>query len=612
MPKYGIHNIVLEETKGRLLADSSSLVQQAGLEIYQNKEIAMLGAVGPDLFFWAPDYEVVKIVKGFYTEIKNVVDLYNDVTKPIRDVHDAVVGAADEIVSALAPRTVDLIRETVENLEKTANLFYRTIDTKILESIIGGATGASLFAGLPNASQVFFNYFKPPLQDRAKEKDWYWFDMLHYRNTGDFANNLLHLATTPQQRAFAYGYISHNATDVLGHPFVNQIVGGPFRLHVQRHVTVENFMDTRIFNERFGVSINQTLQERLSLPQSLPSDIGDLIHKALETTYSNVPHPDFLSRGQIDETVENFNIVLNIMKDMRVERPVEPFSGVFDILKELFEDLFEAPPSGPTISGGMCSFEDIFSFGTNQSSRKCYDDFFKNIEKVLDHIGNVVKWLGETLLDVLDALLTLLLTLPVLVVQALLYLAQLLMYEIYQSSRSALALVGLTYPEPEDVRTSYGRNLTTTFNDPPPDPFSYPRQKDLAISHLVYPPAVLEVPTTRPDFYPYSSGITADEFIDGNNVPFDEDILLKYANSLTPDTTRSLERSGYRIGTAVDLTSWMIRTAIDPSSSDAMKKAVFTNWNLDGDRGYGYKTWDGDVPSQPNLFVENESYSTSG
>ena len=46
-----------------------------------------------------------------------------------------------------------------------------------------------------------------------------------------------------RQRAYALGYLTHLATDVTGHAFVNAISGGPFRTHWQRHHLVENHID---------------------------------------------------------------------------------------------------------------------------------------------------------------------------------------------------------------------------------------------------------------------------------------------------------------------------------------------------------------------------------
>src|SRR5947209_15501047 len=46
--------------------------------------------------------------------------------------------------------------------------------------------------------------------------------------------------TTLFRSAFALGWMSHLATDVAGHCFVNEKCGGPYRLHWQRHHLIEN------------------------------------------------------------------------------------------------------------------------------------------------------------------------------------------------------------------------------------------------------------------------------------------------------------------------------------------------------------------------------------
>jgi hypothetical protein len=106
--------------------------------------------------------------------------------------------------------------------------------------------------------------------------------MLHYRNTYDFPRTLAALAQqhqlaadaleaeltqgghvlTEEERAqvddarnkadselaFAIGWITHCATDVVGHPFTNAKCGGPFRLHWQRHHLVENHFDAAAYD----------------------------------------------------------------------------------------------------------------------------------------------------------------------------------------------------------------------------------------------------------------------------------------------------------------------------------------------------------------------------
>src|SRR5262249_55563244 len=43
----------------------------------------------------------------------------------------------------------------------------------------------------------------------------------------------------------ALGYLSHVASDTVAHAFVNQVAGGPFRVHWQRHHLVENHADAQ-------------------------------------------------------------------------------------------------------------------------------------------------------------------------------------------------------------------------------------------------------------------------------------------------------------------------------------------------------------------------------
>jgi hypothetical protein len=40
---------------------------------------------------------------------------------------------------------------------------------------------------------------RPPLQGNYEEQDWFWFDMLHYRGTGDFIRALITAAATTRR-----------------------------------------------------------------------------------------------------------------------------------------------------------------------------------------------------------------------------------------------------------------------------------------------------------------------------------------------------------------------------------------------------------------------------
>jgi hypothetical protein len=422
--------------------------------------------------------------------------------------------------------------------------------------------------------------------------------MLHYRRTGTFAQSLVAQASTPRQKAYAYGYASHIATDILGHAYVNQVVGAPYRLNVQRHVTVENFMDAWVFNSEYSTSVNGSLLMRLGLPDpsALPDEIVHQIDTALRQTYQTL-HPSrlaagFLSPAQIRQTYDTFYQVLRIMAAMQVARPEEPFSGVADVLSAALDDLLEAPPSPPSPPSGACPWGDVLSFGLSESSRECYEEFFDNAAEWMEYLGELLAWTLESMLDLFDLILASLLALPITALLAILYGIQLLLYAVYREMRSVLAFQGFLFPEPEDLETSHGRNLTTTYQACG-GPFKFPRWREDTASHFVCPVKAVEGPATAADYHDASNAVTPMAFIRGT--PFSVPNLVAYANSATPDATRNLERTRTHIGNAIDLTTWLITAAADPNAPDQNKQVAFTNWNLDSDRGYGYKAWEGTI-----------------
>lgn len=613
MPKYGIHHIILKEALSELYASGNSAASSAADIIQAETPSAIIGSIGPDLFFWGPDYEVVDKLYKLYKNIEEVVELYNKIVQPIRKIKDAVVEPVEDLVETLAPNTVQLIRYLLNEIEQTSSLFKSAIGTGLFAGVLSGANLLTDAAGIGSLSQQFFQLFIPDLQKNKNEKEWYWFDMLHYRRTGNFASNLVNGANSYRQKAFASGYLSHIATDVTGHAYVNQIVGTAYRLNVHRHVTAENFQDTwkyaRYYN---GESINQTLFARLGLPENLPSDVGDLLYDAFKGTYTSFDHPTrlpgdgFYTRDQIDVTYEVFYKVLKLMESMAVERPEEPFSGVADILADALDN-FSPPPSPPSSSSSMCSWEDVLSFGLTSSSRECYEEFFEEVATWLNYLGELIVWSLETLRNLIDLLLTLLLSLPISVLLAILYGIQLLCYQIYRSARMVLSTNGFVMPEPDELDNSIARNLITLSQSCAFNFKTFPSIGTPIQNNLICPVLSAEQPATAAAFHPIIIDSTPDRFI--NEESFNEERLRQYALSANdPGQTRSLQRDRISIGNATDFTTWMIRCANESNLPDDLQKIIYANWNLDSDRGYGYRAWRGNVPEADPFTVENEEY----
>src|SRR5512136_603831 len=242
MPKYGIHHIVLNEAVTQLKVSGHAAGVSAAAIIDAERASAVIGSIGPDLFFWGTDYEYVDKLYTLYENIEEVVEIYNSIVQPIRDVINAVGEPVEDLVETLAPNTVELIKRVLEEIRETASLFKSAISTQLLAGVLEVGDFFSETAKVGPLAQQFFQLYVPDLQSNKPEDDWYWFDMLHYRHTGEFAAKLVKNAQTNRQKAFAFGYISHIATDIAGHPFVNQVCGSTYRMNVWRHVTAENFM----------------------------------------------------------------------------------------------------------------------------------------------------------------------------------------------------------------------------------------------------------------------------------------------------------------------------------------------------------------------------------
>ena len=73
------------------------------------------------------------------------------------------------------------------------------------------------------------------------------YEFLRWHKSGEFARALLDNAKSENQRAFALGWLTHVAASVTGEPFVNNIVGGPYRTHWWRNRLVQNFVDSWVY-----------------------------------------------------------------------------------------------------------------------------------------------------------------------------------------------------------------------------------------------------------------------------------------------------------------------------------------------------------------------------
>ncbi|GMT48116.1 MAG: hypothetical protein IEMM0007_1682 [bacterium] len=595
MPKYAIHSIVMEECINKLQTDSNHSSTAKILD--KNRSLAKLGAIGPDLFFWGQDYKVVEKFQRLYENLKDFADIYKDITEPIEEIQkrikDKVVEPVEETIEGLFPNTVDIFKKLFDQLQEATEAYDKAKTTIIFDGVIEGLDLSGKVTGLGTTINEFFKMFEPDIYYNRPETDWYWFDMLHYRKSGEFARNLIKHADTDKKKAYAYGYLSHIATDVIGHSFVNQIVGAPYRSNVWRHVTVENYMDTWKFSKQYeGASINEKLRERLLLPKvenlfddmpKLDSEVTDLLHSSFYETYSDVLHPvrindGFYSRNNIEDAYEIFVRVMNLMEQAYLAPPEEPFEDVMGILAQALNDVFNSslPPEPPS----ACTWDDVLS-----ASPRC-NNLSEIMEEWIDYGVQLLQWQGRVMLAILDMLMTTYLALPVSVVIALLYGFQLFCYGIYRTTRMILSLNGLVMPEPDELEWPVGQRLTTLVQACGLK--YYPSTGLPSRNNLACPVNTIEKESTRASLYSGRSS-NPDSFINDGGDTIDTGILKAYVDSANPEETVRLGVERKFIGNAVPLTLWMIKNA----ETSTVQKYVFANWNLDSDRGYGFKTWHG-------------------
>jgi Zinc dependent phospholipase C len=107
-------------------------------------------------------------------------------------------------------------------------------------------------------------------------------DLVHYVRSGDFVLELLHQSQDVNEYAFSLGALSHYASDIAGHPAVNQAVAIAYpKLRVKFGPSVLYAQDkTAHIRTEFGFDMAQVAKERYA-PQQYHDFIGFKVSKEL-------------------------------------------------------------------------------------------------------------------------------------------------------------------------------------------------------------------------------------------------------------------------------------------------------------------------------------------
>ncbi|MDA8399079.1 MAG: zinc dependent phospholipase C family protein, partial [Actinomycetota bacterium] len=264
-----------------LMGSANQLTPERAAKLMRDwPKFTALGAVGPDLFFYCQDFSSESFTEHPFPDdllmlaMRVVYSLGRNSHESMRPLA-ALLAEANQVFAGIVRVLIklesvwdDFLSVYSGAIDPVTNLLAAAVDSvsggvvteagKAFDNVLNGIK--RVLAEEVATSDDFFAPFALRARNGWDEKSFAWSDMLHYRKTSQMPRNLLIEASRQfdldhdrakfeQFQAFALGWISHVGTDVIGHSFVNEQAGGPFRTHWQRHHLVENHMDAWVYRE---------------------------------------------------------------------------------------------------------------------------------------------------------------------------------------------------------------------------------------------------------------------------------------------------------------------------------------------------------------------------
>ncbi|GIK43933.1 MAG: hypothetical protein BroJett011_77660 [Chloroflexota bacterium] len=627
MPHFGIHLITLRNTIDKLLEideDRFSFLQNE-----RNLTAAQWGALGPDLFFvsFYENPELRAIQNSLYLAYRTLEpfkEIY-EILEPLQDDYDELENFFTGGLTEAAEETIDRIKG-------------------LLHTVLLGIMATNVDAAA---------WFEMRLAYGRPESEWYWFDLLHHRNTGLFAQNLLvkaQEATNSAEEiemleAYVIGYLTHIATDVVGHPYVNTFCGGPYRTQWHRHLLGENIMDTWAWNmyqpgigtvvefePEFGGGIQYALSELhqvMELDDSQFERIARLLSEALGESFDANEYPEMLTVTELESLFRYYLELLKLQTSQgRTSPPPPEEPQVFPAIDNLLEDAPVMPAEGDPDA----DWNDIFTA-----------------------IVARISWSIETVIELLHLPQALAADIATFPVRYWLYTIRLLIWDLHEMARLLLVRQGYIIPfwdEIFDADFTDFRLLGQYSADCPhpyphkrnapiwpdengnPGPIFFPTPVPPGDHHLAYPDTPTEAPETivslyrENDFPSVFIESTDDNLTDisemvrryiGCRRPFQPQVPepdATYTEELNKELCASSNRTP--LGGAPDLGAILVakafrlgRNVADLSPLDNLAMADI-DFNLDGDRGFGWKCWPANIAGFDPDQINIETYLQGG
>lgn len=547
MPSVGIHLIAADIAFAKLPSSPDQDVRNLSAVVRRYPEMSALGAVGPDLLYY------LGIGPKISSAVANVFHYLGRISSIIGEVGNLAQQAG-------LPNVGDRIRQ----LGDIVMLAVGTGQTGLLAAVV---ELNDIITGSP--------LFKPsPQQEGKSEDNWNWGDILHDRISGSFANRLIADARASQNYsllAYSTGYMTHIATDCVGHAYVNSVVGGPARGWNMRHTLAEKFMDAAVYARRSNDINTSRLHERfssladsLSL-HSLCDRLAASIQGLPQTPSLGYPLPAPCSSEDIKEA----------------------FDSMCTLFRLVTEDSYVSPPKAPSITipplpGQYGSLTNLVTNLPGPGRPRTITDWLKFLLAILLAVPAVVADMVRFLVDLASGVVTY----PF---AAAVYLFESYLYTLYRQVRWFLVVSGICFPCVDELSSPLALQFAScrgagddNYPHVPPKISSWKESLNAItfsannFDYLNYPTTIGEKPHVTAAPYPANS--LPELFIQG--LARDQQYVADWLGAATPAHVRALSAYKGGFGNAADFSVLLL------GRPDVAEKI-----NLDSDRGYGYKQW---------------------
>ncbi len=334
--------------------------QYCGTVMQRWEKFTAIGAIGPDLFYFSQDYasKVLGTVVPPSDNIMLALAVYYFYKTNEEQDWEPMLLILDQVNSTLGA----LVRFLLE-LEKiwkdflgvwasTIGPFVNAADSA-LDDLTGGVVSAfadgitQLKNAIVNIGELelltftdIFAAFDTCVSKGWDEQSFLWGDVLHYRRTTTIVTNLIAQAEAlratsndnfEQMLAFALGWMTHVGLDTVGHSFVNEQCGGPFRNHPQRHHLIENHIDA--WNYRHSAAGGTIPQDPWGATDTYPDLVNGVISYCVQMTSGN-PHGDQRPDTLPDDPVAASKMLKTVDGDM----PLWMAEAIVEALKATYGD----------------------------------------------------------------------------------------------------------------------------------------------------------------------------------------------------------------------------------------------------------------------------------